>query len=511
VHDLHKCTYIHQYHTLRPYIPVRKVPDFDPTQLPYWSVYSQKTLEGSDAKNVSYNPDVKIGGTMAGKFVAGLSGGQRKMMAFELVRQRTSSQSDLLIVLDEPFAGVTDNFVPFISERLAEMARKHNLVLVTNDHVDVLTKMADSTITVSAIDRSKILVDGKAHEQELVIHALAKGEGYNHDIGNRDLSFFVNTELITSPQIHISLGFTFFLMALFLLTFWDSEGPESLVLVAIQILAFFSVQPFLIGLTDWRNIVREEAEALMHSSVQSMLALKTIVTLSLVTVVITVAWGCLVAVLDTSVTNDPEMWVAMLFDIASFTLPYVLLGLYSRLPLQFVQMLGGLPFLFMTFFSSTFSPSAGVDGLKAFRFLFPRFYMWCRLPDVKDMLEDCPAKNELTTYTVLSGCLGLFLFLVLQAVRCCMAQARADKAQHTHEEIAQRPEYQQIQVELYESAQRTSSPAICPEGSRATLTYPWGGGKPKRTGPNRAIDLILNCEAEVPLHEVNQPLDCGEA
>ena len=60
---------------------------------------------------------------MAGKFVAGLSGGQRKMMGFELVRQRTSSQSDLLIVLDEPFAGVTDDFVPFITDRLAEMAR----------------------------------------------------------------------------------------------------------------------------------------------------------------------------------------------------------------------------------------------------------------------------------------------------------------------------------------------------------------------------------------------------
>ena len=247
---------------------------------------------------------------MAGVFVAGLSGGQRKMMAFELVRQRTSSQSDLLIVLDEPFAGVTDNFVPFISERLAEMARKHNLVLVTNDHVDVLTGMADSTITVTAIDRSKVLVDGKAHERELVLHALAKGEGYEHNIGSRDLSFFVKTELITSPQIHVSLGFTVVLMALFLLSFRDSEGPESLVLVAIQIFAFFSLNPFLIGLTDWRNIVAEEASALMHSSVQSMLTLKTIVTLSLITVIITAAWGCLVAVLDTSVTNDPEMWVA---------------------------------------------------------------------------------------------------------------------------------------------------------------------------------------------------------
>ena len=41
MHALHKCTYVRQYHTLRPYIPVRKVPDFDPTQLPYWNLYSQ--------------------------------------------------------------------------------------------------------------------------------------------------------------------------------------------------------------------------------------------------------------------------------------------------------------------------------------------------------------------------------------------------------------------------------------------------------------------------------------
>ena len=122
------------------------------------------------------------------------------MMAFELVRQRTSSQSDLLIVLDEPFAGVTDDFVPFITARLEEMARKHNLVLVTNDHVGVLTEMSDSTITVSAIDRSKVLVDGKSHERELALHALAKGEGYEHNYGSRDLWFFVKTELITSPQ-----------------------------------------------------------------------------------------------------------------------------------------------------------------------------------------------------------------------------------------------------------------------------------------------------------------------
>ena len=46
-----------------------------------------------------------VGGTMAGKFYAGISGGQRKMLLFELIYQRTKEQEDLLIVLDEPFAG----------------------------------------------------------------------------------------------------------------------------------------------------------------------------------------------------------------------------------------------------------------------------------------------------------------------------------------------------------------------------------------------------------------------
>ena len=156
VHALYKCTYVTQYHKLRPYISVRKIPAFDPSQLPFWKLYSDETLDGVSGKNASYNANVKIGGTMGGAFTAGLSGGQRKMMIFELVRQRTRTQSELLIVLDEPFAGVTDDFVPYIMERLDEMRLKHNILLVTNDHIAALTKMADSTITVSAIDRSKV-------------------------------------------------------------------------------------------------------------------------------------------------------------------------------------------------------------------------------------------------------------------------------------------------------------------------------------------------------------------
>ena len=51
---------------------------------------------------------------------------------------------------------MTDDFVPFIVAELNEMRKEHNLLLVTNDHVKTLTAMADSIITVSAIDRAKV-------------------------------------------------------------------------------------------------------------------------------------------------------------------------------------------------------------------------------------------------------------------------------------------------------------------------------------------------------------------
>jgi ABC-type lipoprotein export system ATPase subunit len=97
VHRSHNCIYIRQYHNLRPYITVTKVPNFDPTSLPFWDTYVN---EGTANK-------IQLGGTMAGKFTAGLSGGQRKLFLFELIYQRTKTQKGLLIVLDEPFAGVT--------------------------------------------------------------------------------------------------------------------------------------------------------------------------------------------------------------------------------------------------------------------------------------------------------------------------------------------------------------------------------------------------------------------
>jgi len=349
VHKLRPCCYIRQYHMLRPYIPVRKIPSFDPSQLPYWKLYSEATTKNG-GKQVSYNPNVKIGGSMAGQFIPGLSGGQRKMLLFELVRQRTSSQSGLLIMFDEPFAGVTDDFVPFIVDRLNEMRQKHTILLVTNDHVDTLKKMADSIITVSAVNRCRVQVNGSSHDRKLALLAVSDCPRYQHKTGNQDMAFFMQTELLTSPQVGASLGFTVFLFVLFLVTYWGSkQGSEALVLIAVQFISFFAINPFLIALADWRNITIEEADALMHSSVRTNFALKSCVSLLLLVAIKIVAFGCLVGCTDSEVINSTEMFVSLLFDSASETLPFICLGLYSRLPLQIVQMVASLPMLFMIF------------------------------------------------------------------------------------------------------------------------------------------------------------------
>jgi len=226
----------------------------------------------------------------------------------------------------------------------------------------------------------------------------------------------------------------------------------------LQIVAFFAINPFLISLADWRNTVTEEADALMHASVQTMMHLKSVVTLVLLLVINAVTFACLIACLDTDATNDPGMWVSMLFDSASLTLPFICFGLYSQLPLQIVQILASLPFLFMIFFSTTFSPGAGVPGVKALRYLFARFYLWCRVPGVRESMEECPDDDMLVGCTIASGCLGMVLFLIFQLVRVFVVKrADASKSRAIKEEISTKPEFAAIQSELYKNA-RVSQP-----------------------------------------------------
>ena len=134
LNDLHKtnqCIYIRQYHNLRPYIKVAKIPRFDPTALPYWDIYEK------EIHMYALAPQWRASSRQ--DYLAA------KLLLFEMIYQRTQSSADLLMCVDEPVDGVTDDFVPFITSRLVEMSKQHNVLLVTNDYIytSSLKKIAD--------------------------------------------------------------------------------------------------------------------------------------------------------------------------------------------------------------------------------------------------------------------------------------------------------------------------------------------------------------------------------
>jgi ABC-type lipoprotein export system ATPase subunit len=440
VHKSHKCTYIRQYHNLRPYITVSKIPNFDPISLPFWEIY----------ENEGKADTIQVGGTMAGEFTPGLSGGQRKLLLFELIYQRTKNQKKLLLVFDEPFAGVTDDFVPWIVDRLNLMRQKHNILLVTNDHVQALSEMADNVLTVSAIDRTKVKINDREQvDREKAILALSVGNDYHFGATNSDFKFFLEVEVWNSGALKGIFAFTMFTFLLFLLTFWDSQtGSAALVLIGAGIIAYFAVNPYLLSLVDWRNYMAEESEALLHSSKGMNKLLKTLLTMSLVFIISLLEYGFVNAVV--SGLEGFEYWVAMFFDSASMTFPFMCFGLYTDLPFQAAQILGSMPFLFMIFFSTTFSPSSGVPVLKELRYLFSRFYFWCMVPVVDEQMEGCPADRGLNVlYLCLSGLLGVFLFIVIMGGVSIVRSARKKKDSKKREAMMDDDEFQELQLEMY--------------------------------------------------------------
>jgi hypothetical protein len=180
--------------------------------------------------------------------------------------------------------------------------------------------------------------------------------------------------------------YNIFIFALFLVTFWNSIPTQAaLIYVASSMVVFFCVNPYLLTLTDWRNFMSEEADALLHSSKTNTKVMKCVLTLMLCFLNTLIEYGCVNCVVDDF--ESSSFFVGMLGEVLSFVSPFIFFGLYTKLPFESVQIFSLLPFIFMIFFSTTFSPGSGVNGLKELRYLFVRFYLFCRLPGVQDQME----------------------------------------------------------------------------------------------------------------------------
>lgn len=93
--------------------------------------------------------------------------------------------------------------------------------------------------------------------------------------------------------------------------------------------------------------------------------LKMCLAIALLIIITTFQFICQNFVIDT--LNSTYFYFAILFDNISLMVAILCLGLYTDLPDQAVQIIGSMPFLFMIFFSTTFSPGAGVKGVKNLR------------------------------------------------------------------------------------------------------------------------------------------------
>jgi len=386
---------------------------------------------------------------MAGEFTAGLSGGQRKLLLFELIYQRTKDQSDLLLVLDEPFAGVTDDFVPFVTSRLNAMRRRHNILLVTNDHVSVLTKMADNTIRVSAIDRTHVAInDNPKVDREKAILALSLGDDYEYQATGADLKFFFDVEVRNNKDLLAIVIFTVFSFGLFTVTFWNSASENAaLVLIGGGLVAFFCVNPYYLALVEWRNAMLEEAEALMHASATLNKNLKAILTIVLLLVISLIEFGLVNAVIEG--LEEWKFWVGIFFDSFSVTVPLVFFGIYTKLPFQTADILGSMPFLLMIFLSTTFSPGAGVPVLKELRYAFTRFYFWCMVPGVQDLMEGCPNENLNFILLIVTGSMGLVFAIIAYPLVVGFLGRNKMRAVASKRKSLMDKEFQDLQIALY--------------------------------------------------------------
>lgn len=189
----------------------------------------------------------------------------------------------------------------------------------------------------------------------------------------------------------------------------------------------------------------EEAEALLHSSKTANKNLKTCLTLFMLVVICTIQFACLDAVIGTLTTV--QFFIGILFDNLSLLIGMILFGLYSNLPDQAVQILGALPFLFMIFFSTTFSPGSGVKYVKELRYLFSRYYLWCMLPQDLGM-EGCPESNTLL-YLILSSLLVPFLYILCKAGIRFHQKSHKGKKKSSRRESMKTIEFAELQLELF--------------------------------------------------------------
>ena len=137
----------------------------------------------------------------------------------------------------------------------------------------------------------------------------------------------------------------------------------------------------------------------------------------------------------------------MLFNNIFQLFALICLGLYTEMPDQRVQILGQVPFLLSIFFSTSYSPGAGIKGAKELKYLFSTFYVWCMLPEMG--MEGCPAERKTLLYLILSSLIVPVLFLLWKLGQALYPRLRQKKTESSLLESMRSVEFVELQLELF--------------------------------------------------------------
>ena len=157
-------------------------------------------------------------------------------------------------------------------------------------------------------------------------------------------------------------------------------------------------------------------------------------------------YGVINLVLDS--LRDGKFFVGILCDFVSLSFPLVCTALYTTLSFLPAQVLGSVPFLMMIFFSTTFSPGSGVDFFNYFRYLFPRFYFWCLIPGVGQLMEGCPTQYTIL-YMILTAFVNVFLFSVIKSIFIMASRRKYRQTMADRKKRMLRETFIELQTELF--------------------------------------------------------------
>ena len=107
---------------------------------------------------------------------------------------------------------------------------------------------------------------------------------------------------------------------------------------------------------------------------------------------------------------------------------------------------------FCSFFSTAFSPGAGVVGVKTLRYLFPRFYLICLVPDyqLRTPYEGCPeTEAENLTYLILTSLIVPILFACYLAAQATKKKFKMAEEIESRRELVSNKEFEELQSLLY--------------------------------------------------------------